>query len=68
MTDPGNLSDLPRSSDPREDLALKLHELEAFVAHAESSGEQIPPEAMQVVAHLREIMSALDGLTQELGS
>jgi hypothetical protein len=48
-------------------LALKLQHLEEFVARAESAGEELPPEAVEVVNHLREIMRALDALTKELG-
>ena len=55
------------SADPRQDLALKLQQLEDFVARARSSGEELPPEAVEVVEHLREIMRALDGLGRELG-
>lgn len=66
MTDPEQPLSLPTSTDPREDLGIKLRALEEFVARAESSGEELPPEAILVVAHLREIMSALDGLTKEL--
>jgi len=55
------------SPDARQDLALKLQQLEDFVARAESAGEELPPEAVEVVNHLREIMRALDGLTKEAG-
>ena len=48
---------------PREGLAAQLRQLEAFVARAESDGEALPPEAMEMVARLREIMHALDGLS-----
>ena len=50
----------------RQDLVEKLQQMEAFVTRAESSGEEVPPELAEVVKHLREIMSALDGLTREL--
>ena len=56
------------SRDARQDLALKLQQLEEFVARADSSGEEMPPEAVEVVNHLREIMRALDGLTKEVGN
>ena len=48
---------------PREGLAAQLRQLEAFVARAESDGDALPPEAMEMVARLREIMHALDGLS-----
>jgi glucose-6-phosphate 1-epimerase len=57
---------LAYSQDARQELALKLQHLEEFVARAESSGEELPSEAVEVVNHLREIMRALDGLTKEL--
>lgn len=50
---------------PRDGLAAQLHHLEAFVARAESDGEALPREAMEMVARLREIMQALDGLTAD---
>jgi len=53
--------------DPRLDLASKLREMEDFVAKAQASGEDFPPEAIELVKHLREILQALDGLTTELG-
>ena len=48
---------------PREGLAAQLRQLEAFVARAESDGDALPPEAMEMVARLREIMHALNGLS-----
>ena len=52
----------------REGLATQLRELEAFVASSEAAGEQLPPEAMEMIARLREIVRALDGLTSSLES
>jgi hypothetical protein len=50
-----------------EGLAAQLRELEAFVARADAAGEPLPPEAMEMMARLREIVKALDGLTSSLG-
>ena len=51
----------------REGLASQLRELEAFVARTEAEGESLPPEAIEMIARLREIVRALDGLTTSLG-
>ncbi|MDB4883545.1 MAG: hypothetical protein JWL95_2311 [Gemmatimonadetes bacterium] len=50
----------------REGLATQLRELEAFIARSESSGEELPPEASEMIARLREIVQALDSLTSSL--
>ena len=52
---------------PREGLAEQLRQLEDFVARAESQGEELPPEAAEMIARLKEIMQALDGLTSSMG-
>lgn len=51
----------------REGLATQLRELEAFVARTEAEGDEMPPEAVQMIARLREIVRALDGLTSSMG-
>lgn len=51
----------------REGLASQLRELEAFVARTEAEGEELPREATEMIARLREIVLALDGLTSSLG-
>lgn len=51
----------------REGLASQLRELEEFVARSDAAGEPLPPEALDMVARLREIVTALDGLTSSLG-
>lgn len=53
----------PDVATPREGLAAQLRQLEDFVARAEFDGEELPPEAVEMVARLREIMHALDGLS-----
>jgi hypothetical protein len=50
----------------RAGLAAQLRELEAFVARNEASGDDLPPEAIEMIARLREIVQALDGLTSSM--
>jgi hypothetical protein len=50
----------------REGLAAQLRELEDFVASSDAAGEPLPPEALEMVSRLREIVKALDGLTSSL--
>jgi hypothetical protein len=50
----------------REGLATQLRALEDFVARSESQGDALPPEATEMIARLREIVSALDGLTASI--
>ena len=50
----------------REGLATQLRELEDFVARSDAAGEPLPPEALEMVSRLREIVKALDGLTSSL--
>ena len=57
----------PDAALSREGLADQLRKLEAFVASAESQGDSLPPEAVEMVARLKEIMDALEGLTASLG-
>ena len=55
------------SATPRDGLAAQLRQLEDFVARSESAGDTLPPEAVVMVARLREIMQALDGLSTSFG-
>jgi hypothetical protein len=62
-------NDDPEISDAasgRDGLAAQLRQLEAFVARSEASGGDLPPEAVEMVARLREIVQALDGLTSSM--
>ncbi|MFN2567703.1 MAG: hypothetical protein ABR499_22135 [Gemmatimonadaceae bacterium] len=52
-----------RGPDPSEPLADPVAELEEFIADTERRGEPVPPEARMMLARLRELMSALHGLT-----
>ena len=57
----------PFDSAPGDGLASQLRQLEEFVARAESDGDELPPAAVEMIARLREIMQALDGLSSTLG-
>ena len=50
----------------RADLAAQLRQLEDFAAHTASAGEALPPQASEMIFHLREIVQALDSLTESL--
>lgn len=52
----------------REGLASQLRELEAFVAKTQAEGDEMPAEAVEMIARLREIVAALDALTSSLGT
>ena len=55
------------SPSPREGLAQQLRQLEEVVARTESDGDEMPAEAVEMIARLREIMEALDGLSASMG-
>ena len=65
MTDNDPIPDVAAAG--REGLATQLRELEAFVARSAAQGEELPPEALEMISRLREIVQALDGLTSSLG-
>lgn len=52
----------------RDGLATQLRALEEFVARSESHGDALPPEAIEMIARLREIVHALDGLTASMAA
>ena len=56
----------PFDGAPRDGLATQLRQLEDFVARAESDGDELPPAALEMIARLREIVKALDGLSSTL--
>ncbi|MDB4889453.1 MAG: hypothetical protein JWL61_1308 [Gemmatimonadetes bacterium] len=66
MTAEGETPGAPVSS-PREGLAQQLRQLEDFVTRTESEGGEMPAEAVEMIARLREIMEALDGLSASMG-
>ena len=51
----------------RAGLASQLRELEAFVARTEADGGELPPQAVEMIARLQEIVRALDGLASSMG-
>ena len=50
----------------RAGLAAQLRQLEAFAARSVSAGEELPPQAKEMIARLREIVQALDGLAASM--
>jgi hypothetical protein len=50
----------------RASLAAQLRQLEDFAARAATEGDSVPPQATEMIAHLREIVQALDGLTASM--
>ena len=65
--DRGSADDAARAAEGRADLVAQLRHLEAFAAKAAAEGDSLPPQATEMIAHLREIVQALDGLTASLG-
>ena len=55
--------DAATAASGRASLAAQLRQLEDFAARAASEGDSVPPQATEMIAHLREIVQALDGLT-----
>ena len=64
--DRGSMDDAARAAEGRADLVAQLRHLEAFAAKAASEGDSLPPQATEMIAHLREIVQALDGLTASM--
>ena len=50
----------------RADLAAQLQHLEQFATRAVSAGEELPPQLVEMIARLREIVQALDGLAASM--
>ena len=50
----------------RGDLAAQMQRLEAYVADAQARGEEVPPEAVLMIARMRELIGALDDLTKSI--
>jgi hypothetical protein len=48
-------------------LVAQLRQLEDFAARTVAEGDTLPPQAMEMILHLREIVNALDGLTASMG-
>ena len=67
MADPrGAADDAASAAVGRASLAAQLRQLEDFAARAVSEGDSVPPQATEMIAHLREIVQALDGLTASM--
>jgi uncharacterized membrane protein YccC len=67
MDDPlGAPDDAASAAVGRASLAAQLRQLEDFAARAVSEGDTVPPQATEMIAHLREIVQALDGLTRSM--
>lgn len=50
----------------RAGLVAQLRQLEDFAARAVREGDTLPPQATEMILHLREIVQALDGLTASM--
>ena len=48
------------------DLLAQLRQLEDFAARTVAEGGSLPPQATEMILHLREIVDALDGLTASM--
>lgn len=47
-------------------LVAQLRQLEDFAARTVAEGDALPPQATEMILHLREIVDALDGLTASM--
>jgi hypothetical protein len=52
----------------RAGLLAQLHQLEDFAERTVSEGGSLPPQATEMILHLREIVDALDGLAASMGA
>ena len=59
-------SENPLIADARKDIVAKMQQLEAFMANAKATGEDVSPEALALATHLRQIIDAIAGLAAEL--
>jgi len=50
----------------RGDLAAQMQRLEAYVADAQARGDEVPPEAVLMIARMKELIGALDDLTKSI--
>jgi len=51
----------------RAGLLAQLRQLEEFAERTVSEGGSLPPQATEMILHLREIVEALDGLAVSMG-
>lgn len=47
-------------------LVAQLRQLEDFAARTVAEGDSLPPQATEMILHLREIVQALDGLSASM--
>lgn len=57
---------MTQTGDHREAFGSSLAALQAEIAASDARGADVPPEAREMVARLREVVEALDGLTASL--
>ena len=50
----------------RAGLLAQLRQLEAFAERTAADGGSLPPQATEMILHLREIVDALDGLAASM--
>ncbi|HKP16231.1 MAG TPA: hypothetical protein VJT85_09200 [Gemmatimonadaceae bacterium] len=51
----------------RAGLLAQLRQLEEFAERTAADGGSLPPQASEMILHLREIVEALDGLAASMG-
>ena len=51
----------------RAGLLAQLRQLEEFAQRTAADGGSLPPQATEMILHLREIVEALDGLAASMG-
>jgi hypothetical protein len=51
----------------RAGLLAQLRQLEDFAERTAAAGGSLPPQATEMILHLREIVDALDGLAASMG-
>jgi hypothetical protein len=52
----------------RAGLLAQLRQLEEFAERTAADGGSLPPQATEMILHLREIVEALDGLAASMGA
>jgi hypothetical protein len=69
-TDPAETRNLPddaaSAAAGRAGLLAQLRQLEDFAARTVREGDALPPQATEMILHLREIVQALDGLSASM--
>jgi len=65
-TQDGVPDDAASAAAGRAGLLAQLRQLEDFAARTVREGDALPPQATEMILHLREIVQALDGLTASM--